>query len=187
MTENTEDYRTGGLGTDFQEWVNQPERVIIRGCPPLPPKRVLFRELHRPFDFRSPFDGAPFVALIHALDPSISNDEMSAICAALVTSNCRYAVCAGLDCGLWHDSVDWAHCVWDPEYTDEKIVMTTWHEDDPIEYVMWYALCLTDYGDLIFTNYLVLFVGHDFVYELRARRAALEYSGVMAGRSADED
>ncbi len=44
---------------------------------------------------------------------------------------------------------------------DEKLVMTTWHENEPLEDVVDFFLTSTDFGSHEFSNYLVLVVGHD--------------------------
>ncbi|HYD58733.1 MAG TPA: hypothetical protein VEC35_00160 [Noviherbaspirillum sp.] len=59
----------------------------------------------------------------------------------LVSSGCRYMLAWGTDCGSWDDSVDEANLErFDyGDIPDEESVMTTWHEDDDLEEVFWFA------------------------------------------------
>ncbi len=59
----------------------------------------------------------------------------------LVRSGCLYMMAWGHECSLWDDSVDYsmiaAHNLC--ETPDDSFVMTTWHDDDPLEEVFWYS------------------------------------------------
>ena len=59
----------------------------------------------------------------------------------LVKSGCRYMMTWGLRCSSWDDSVDIA-CLEAFNYQDtseESLVVTTWHEDETLEDVFWFA------------------------------------------------
>lgn len=47
----------------------------------------------------------------------------------------------GLECSAWDDSVDWANQnAFDPEEIPEgSFVVTTWHEEESLADVFWYA------------------------------------------------
>jgi hypothetical protein len=59
----------------------------------------------------------------------------------LVASGVRYALAWGRDCEAWHDAIDDAHLeAFDyGEVPDDRLVMTTWHEDEDLEDVFWFA------------------------------------------------
>jgi hypothetical protein len=59
----------------------------------------------------------------------------------LVSSGCRYMLAWGKDCSSWDDAVDEANLErFDyGDIADEETVMTTWHEDDDLEEVFWFA------------------------------------------------
>lgn len=59
----------------------------------------------------------------------------------LVEGGCLYMMAWGLDCSSWDDSVDMANLeMFDFEpIPEERFVMTTWHEEDPLQEVFWYA------------------------------------------------
>ena len=90
--------------------------------------------LRRPFSFQSPFVGQEFAALLLVTAPDVTPQEQSELAQALVAQGCRYAVCAGTGSSSWDDAVDEAAVVAElqgaPNY---GFVMTTWHDDEPLE------------------------------------------------------
>ena len=59
----------------------------------------------------------------------------------LIRSGCLYVMAWGRECGSWHDFVDWARSE-DSNYDEipeASFVMTTWHDDEPLAEVIWYA------------------------------------------------
>ena len=107
------------------------------------------------------FDGADFVVLIINNDPEISADDQYALSLALVRLGCRYAVCIGHNCSTWDDSVDYANMEVDPELSDSKFVMTTWHENDTPDQIANFILNCTTFEDKEFTNFQILSVGQN--------------------------
>lgn len=59
----------------------------------------------------------------------------------LIEEGCVYMMAWGLDCSTWDDSVDMANLeIFDFEpIPDERFVMTTWHEEETLQEVFWYA------------------------------------------------
>jgi hypothetical protein len=60
---------------------------------------------------------------------------------ALIRSGARYVCCWGPDCERLHDCFDEAEGAlsgWDA--SDGSHVMTTWHDDEPLEEALWFAL-----------------------------------------------
>jgi hypothetical protein len=101
-----------------------------------------------------------YVGVVFANDESITNDEQNLISDQLVQTNCRYAVCAGHKCSTWDDSVDWAYLVTvNYEPNDDAFVMTSWHTDESVQDVIFFALHCTNFDDHDFQRYLVLAVG----------------------------
>ena len=95
---------------------------------------VEYQQLTQPHSFSSPFHGDEFAVLLYVTEESISPQTRARISAALVAQGCRYAVCAGHHCSLWDDSIDIADLErndWEPK--DENFVMTTWHNDESLE------------------------------------------------------
>ena len=125
-------------------------------------KEIWLNQLDKPYNFVSPFDGEAFVCILFNNDPTISNDEQNNISDDLIAANCRYAVCAGYDCSSSDDSIDWAYISTDENYDppDETMVMTTWHDDETVNDIMFFGLNNTNFDDHDFKRYLVLFIGH---------------------------
>ena len=121
---------------------------------------VAILELSRPYYFQSPFPGAEFAAMIVARDPTITPAEQAALSSELVTQGCRYAVCTGLACSSWDDSVDWALlAAWDFSPPDDAFVMTSWHEDELPEQVAPFFLQATSFDHFTPVHFVVLLVG----------------------------
>jgi hypothetical protein len=59
----------------------------------------------------------------------------------LVESGCLYALAWGKDCEAWHDALDDAYLE-ATNYEDvpaEQALISTWHEDEDLEEVFWFA------------------------------------------------
>ena len=59
----------------------------------------------------------------------------------IVESGCLYMMAWGRDCITWDDSVDYANLerFRGRELPDDQFVMTTWHENDPLHEVFFFA------------------------------------------------
>ncbi len=111
--------------------------------------------------FQSPCPGEEFAALIAVYDNRVTNDNRNKISAALIEQGCRYGVCTGFECSLWDDALDWAYLATDPDYNPprDRFVMTTWHEDEPLEDTIYYFLKLTVFDNFKPRNFVVLMLG----------------------------
>lgn len=88
-----------------------------------------------------PPDGSgPYRAVV-IVEQSLDNDWRNAVSDWLVQSGCLYMMAWGEDCSLWDDSVDWASLANSDfqDVPDEQFVMTTWHEQETLAEVFWYA------------------------------------------------
>jgi hypothetical protein len=54
--------------------------------------------LKRPFDVSNIKIEAPYVCLVYSNQENMNQDEMETISSWIVSSGCRYAVCAGKEC-----------------------------------------------------------------------------------------
>lgn len=83
---------------------------------------------------------APFRAVVVLAAP-YSDEWQEAVSDWLVASGCLYMMAWGPDCSSWDDSVDFANLrQFDyGEIPDDRFVMTTWHDDEPLSDVFWYA------------------------------------------------
>lgn len=83
---------------------------------------------------------APFKAVL-IIETAVSSDWQTVVCRWLVASGCLNTMSWGAACESWHDSVDIANLEkfdWG-EVPDDQLVMTTWHSDDPLDEVFWFA------------------------------------------------
>ena len=139
--------------------------------------------LTRPFIFTSPFGRRDFALLLFVGDESVTADERNAISDAIVACGCRYSVCAGADCSSWDDAIDWAYMETDPK-DDSAFVMTTWHEEQPIEEVAEFLVFSATYegfGDPPPRRYLVACIGDEPAY-VAARDAVREQLRLRSGQ-----
>jgi hypothetical protein len=83
---------------------------------------------------------SPFRAIVLVRE-GVSNEWRNRVSDWLVASGCLYMLAWGIDCSIWDDAVDWANI---SEFDfkpipPERFVMTTWHENESIEEVFWFA------------------------------------------------
>src|SRR3546814_7111478 len=84
--------------------------------------------------------GAPYRAVV-IIEAPVTAEWRSLVSAWLVKSGCLYMMAWGPDCSLWDDSVDYANLD-EFEYgdiPDDRFVMTTWHNNKPLEEVLWFC------------------------------------------------
>ena len=92
---------------------------------------------HRPLP---PLTTQPFRAVV-VIEQAVSDDWRLEVSRWLVRSGCRYMMAWGPDCSLWDDDVDWANQeqFGDEEIPDDRFIWTTWHDDETLFDVFWYA------------------------------------------------
>lgn len=120
-------------------------------------KQIWLHQFTRPYRLLvPPFPGECYAAILLANDPSITPEEQAALSTDLVNTDCRYAVCAGHDCASWDISVDLAYLEKHNYSSGENFVMTSWHEDEPIDDVIFFSLTCTNFDEHDFHHYLIL-------------------------------
>ncbi|HAF41382.1 MAG TPA: hypothetical protein DCG90_06380 [Sphingobium sp.] len=94
------------------------------------------------------------------------------VAAWLVSSGCLYFVTWGEACEGWHDAVDWAALkAFDfGEIPDDKFVMTTWHNKEPLSETLWFAGNCASHPDVDLTETVIV---HVSAVERRAEILAL--------------
>ena len=95
-------------------------------------------------------------------EKSVTPDSRASISSWLVDSGCLYMMAWGNDCNQWDDSVDLANIEKfnHEEIPDDQFVMTTWHDDETIQEVFWYAKNLAFHDSVELENVLILHIGH---------------------------
>jgi hypothetical protein len=128
-----------------------------------PERDIRFEGIERPFDFRSPFDGRDFVLMLVVDDTSITDEEQSHLSSQIIQEGCRYAVCAGHRCSTWDDSIEWALLSRYPDFNppDERFVMTSWHDNETLDDVVFFFLNHTSFNHFQAERFLIYFVGRN--------------------------
>jgi hypothetical protein len=131
----------------------------------MPSRPVTVMQLRRPFAFTSPVAGEVFAALLLVVDRDVTGEEQAAVAASLVAQGCRYAVCAGLNSSSWDDALDEAAVMADIDGTPSwGFMMTTWHENEPLEDVAAFFLEQALIDDAEPIHRLAILVGNDEKY-----------------------
>jgi hypothetical protein len=109
-----------------------------------------------------PFTGEEYVGLVWAADDTFDDATRMKVVGALIDSGCRYLVCGGVDCEQWHDDTDVAFASLEASSdADVPFVMTTWHYNESVEDVVFFATYCTSFDDYDFKCLLVLVVGKE--------------------------
>jgi len=130
----------------------------------------------RPYDFSSPCEGEEFALLLVLGEDEISPDEQGDLSTQLVRQGCRYAVCWGRACSSWDDSIDMVGVMDSIDERPGPLVMTTWHEDQPIGDVAEFFVRNTTFDDWTPQRFVVLVVGGTDELEQEVRAAVEEAS-----------
>jgi hypothetical protein len=106
----------------------------------------------------------PFNAVVVATT-AVSDAWQDRVSDWLVRSGCLYMMAWGANCSVWDDTVDRAtRNYYHPgEIPDEGFVMTTWHPNETLESVFWYAQVngVWGYNDQILDLTLIVDVGDE--------------------------
>ncbi|WP_425618267.1 hypothetical protein NA78x_001970 [Anatilimnocola sp. NA78] len=140
---------------------------------------VRLMTLWPPYRFESPFAGKGYVLLLHSDDPNIPADAQSALADQIFATGCRYACCSGVACSSWDDAIDFAFIATDPNYqpSDERLLMTTWHERESLSEVVWFALNNTSFDDFVAERFLIVLLSPVGGREEEVRAAAAACAG----------
>jgi hypothetical protein len=122
---------------------------------------VRLERLDRPFRLASPFAGAEYALLLVVWTDDVTAVEQKDLSDAVVVSGCRYAVCTGHRCSTWDDSIDLSAVLaeLDGRRDAQQLLMTTWHDTEPIEEVVDFFFTHTAFDDFVPSACLVLALG----------------------------
>ena len=104
----------------------------------------------------------PFRVVV-VIESEVSSDWQYQVSLWLVKSGCLYMSAWGKECSSWDDSVDFANIEdWNYEdIPDESFVFTTWHEDEELKEVFWFAKTLAFHGTVYIANTLILHIANE--------------------------
>lgn len=91
----------------------------------------------------------PFKAVV-IIDLPVTSEWRNLVSTWLVESGCRYMMAWGRESTLWDDSVDWANLeqLDYGDIPDDRFVMTSWHDKEPLSEVLWFAANAASHPDL---------------------------------------
>jgi hypothetical protein len=97
------------------------------------------------------------------VEKSVSPEWQEQVSDWLVKSGCKYMMAWGKKCSSWDDSVDLAILKKFNygDIPDDNFVMTTWHEDEPLKEVFWYAKNNAVHHTIEVENTLLLHISLD--------------------------
>lgn len=101
----------------------------------------------------------PFKAIV-VVEESVTPEWQAKVSAWLISSGCLYMMAWGRECSSWDDSVDMANieafnCEDIPEIS---AVMTTWHENESLSEVFWFAKHSAEHPVLPLHNLVIVHV-----------------------------
>lgn len=76
----------------------------------------------------------------------------------VVGSGSLYMMAWGPGCSSWDDSFDWANLdqFWDDPIPDDQFIVTTWHDDEPLEEVFWFSKTLAQHHTVKLVETVIL-------------------------------
>lgn len=112
-------------------------------------------------ELEMPFGLKPFVCVIWNNNPEFVS---TFLVEKLLKSNCKYFVCAGIDCDLLEETIDEIDVKRNIDNNKSKVeyVMTTSHKDEDLNEVIDFALNCTNFDNYEFDKYLIIQIGEKF-------------------------
>jgi len=82
----------------------------------------------------------PFKAVV-IIEQEVTSGWRRKVSEWLVENDCLYMLAWGHNCSAWDDSVDIANLEQFDygEIPDDRFIMTTWHESEPLHEVFWFS------------------------------------------------
>lgn len=108
------------------------------------------------------------------VEQEVSKEWQAKVSKWLCEAGCRYMMAWGKNCSSWDDSVDLANVIQfeGKSIPDEAVVRTTWHEDESLKEVFWFAKYAAHHESLDLKETIILHVSS----EDKHRLFASEYS-----------
>ncbi|MCJ8159400.1 hypothetical protein [Sphingomonas sp. LaA6.9] len=101
----------------------------------------------------------PYRAVLIA-EHAVSQVWRDVVASWLVESGCLYFIAWGVACEAWHDTVDWTVLeAFDfGDIPDDRFVMTTWHDKEPLPDALWFAGNCASHPDVDLAETVILHV-----------------------------
>lgn len=123
--------------------------------------------------------------LLVIAEQAVATDWMDAVSDWIVKSGCLYTMAWGAGCEAWHDRVDHAFLAHHDfgEVADEHFMMTTWHDDEPLNEVFWFAAACASHPTIELPVITLLHIAP----EPRRGEILAQYEAERAGADDDLD
>ena len=108
--------------------------------------------------FSSPFN-EDYALLLVIASPVFTILQRDQIVSDIVNSRCQYALTFGHDCEVWHDVIDESCVAFNA--SEERFLMTTWHDDEPIADVIDFLWWNTSYEEFVSDKLAIVLLGRD--------------------------
>lgn len=104
-----------------------------------------------------PVLAAPFRVVLMA-EATVSAQWQAEVSDWLVRSGCLYLMAWGCNCSSWNDSVDEANIeMFEPsDIPADRFVLTTWHENEALSEVFWFAKHCAEHAQVPLPSVLLL-------------------------------
>ena len=98
--------------------------------------------------------------MIVIIEAPVSQDSQNKISDWIARSGCLVMMAWGLDCSTWDDSVDMANiAAFDfGDIPEDKFIMTTWHSNDSLADMFWYAKNLAEHPKVTLEQTVLLHI-----------------------------
>lgn len=95
------------------------------------------------------------------IEDAVDREWQHALSSWIAMSGCLYFLAWGEGCSSWDDSVDIALLeIYDfGDIPEDNLIMTTWHDDEPLEEVFWFAKYLARHSTGELEDILFLHIG----------------------------
>jgi hypothetical protein len=98
--------------------------------------------------------------IVVVIEQEVSSEWQARISKWIVDTGCLYMMAWGTGCSAWHDAVDIAHLEdndWG-EIPDNRFMMTTWHDDEPLEEVFWFCRFSAYHSDIELPTVIIVHI-----------------------------
>jgi hypothetical protein len=104
---------------------------------------------------------SPFRSVV-IIEESVTSEWQSLVSHWLVKSGCLFMIAWGKDCSTWDDSVDIANIeeFGFGDIPEDKLVMTTWHDKEPLKEVFWFSKNNAYHPTVELPNTLILHISN---------------------------
>jgi hypothetical protein len=101
----------------------------------------------------------PFRSVV-VIEQEVTPEWQSLVSVWLAKSGCLYMMAWGKKCSTWDDSVDWANLeeFGYGDIPEDKLILTTWHEKEPLRKVFWFAKNCAFHPVVVLSNNIIVHI-----------------------------